>query len=86
MQKQLGTIAAVIALLVLAIFVIQNEGKKTRESIEDAGKEIAKEVRGRIVDGVGCDAESASRDDSKGLKSAARTRTLSLRKEAGAPL
>lgn len=52
MQKQLGTIAAVIVLLVLAIFVIQNEGKKTRESIEDSGKEFAKEVRGGIVDGV----------------------------------
>ena len=52
MQKQIGTIAAVTVLLALAVFVIQNEGKKTRESIEDAGKEIAKEVRGGIVDGV----------------------------------
>ena len=85
-DKRVKVAAVIVLLLTLAIFVVQNEGKKTRQSIEDAGKEIAKEVRGRIVDGVGCDAESASRDDSKGLKSAARTRTLSLRKEAGAPL
>lgn len=84
-DKRAKVAAVIVLLLTLAIFVVQNEGKKTRQSIEDAGKEIAKEVRGGIVDGVGCDAESASRDDSKGLKSAARTRTLSSRKEAGAP-
>ncbi len=42
--------------------------------------------RGSDGEDVGRDAESASRDDSKGLKSAARTRTLSSRKEAGALL
>ena len=70
MQKQLGTIAAVIALLALAIFVIQNEGKKTRESIEDAGKEIAKEVRGGIVEGVDHTIEKAAEVPGKVLRDA----------------
>ncbi|MFM9961006.1 MAG: M48 family metalloprotease [Planctomycetaceae bacterium] len=66
MQKSLGTISVVIALLALAIVVIQNEGKKTRESIKDAGQEIAKEVRGGIVDDVDRELkspESVRRDD-----------------------
>jgi Zn-dependent protease with chaperone function len=70
MQKQLGTIAAVIALLALAIFVIQNEGKKTRESIEDAGKEIANEVRGGIVDGVDRTIDKAAEVPGKVLRDA----------------
>ena len=66
MQKQFGTIAAVIVLLALAIFMIQNEGKKTRESIEDAGKEIAKEVRGGIVEGVDHTIDKAAEGPGKG--------------------
>lgn len=66
MQKQFGTIAAVIVLLSLAIFMIQNEGKKTRESIEDAGKEIAKEVRGGIVEGVDHTINKAAEGPGKG--------------------
>ena len=52
MQKQLGTIAAVIAFLSLAVVLIQHEDEKTRESINEAGKEIAGGVRDGIVDGV----------------------------------
>ena len=63
-----GTVAAVVAVLALAIFVIQNEGKKTRESIEGAGQEIAKEVRGGIIDGVDRSIDKAAEVPGKVLR------------------
>ena len=59
-----------VTIVVVAILVIQNEGTKTRESIEDAGKEIAKEVRGGIVDGVDHTIEKAAEVPGKVLRDA----------------
>lgn len=70
MKKNLGFIAAAVAFLALAVFVIQREGEKTRESINEAGKEIALGVRDGIVDGVDRTIDKAAEVPGKVLRDA----------------
>ena len=70
MQKQFGTIAAVIAVLALAVIVIRREGEKTRESINDAGEKIADGLRDGIADGVERTIDEAAEVPGKVLRDA----------------
>ncbi len=72
MQKQLGVISAVIALLALAVVFIQREGEKTRESIDDAGEKIADGLRDGIADGVERTIDKAAEAPGKVLRDLAK--------------
>ncbi|MEI8376199.1 MAG: M48 family metalloprotease [Planctomycetota bacterium] len=52
MTKYIATGVAVLLFFGLAFWVIRNEGRRTRESIRDVGREAANEVRKGIVDGA----------------------------------
>ncbi len=70
MPKHILTAAAVIAFLALAVVVIQREGEKTRDSINDAGERIADGLRDGIADGVEHTIDKAAEVPGKVLRDA----------------
>ena len=70
MPKHILTAATVIAFLALAVVVIQREGEKTRESINDVGEKIADGLRDGIANGVERTIDKAAEVPGKVLRDA----------------